>query len=213
MRRVLTFIGGLFAGCAIAIPIAVVNRPPDQHQLHRARLADYCRLFSNGGELVGGAEGALSWRCTDNSDPAFFSSVGLYNLNAYCRDRYGNGWIATIRNLASNSGWSCATESVAAKEFTVALQLSGDFPPIGKRVRNGGDVAVVDSPNLYLDAQGTINLRAQSTNVRAFCAIDLDEPDSPPLMFGIIAPGGQRGFVRSDFTDHPHDKLGLPRCT
>ena len=213
MRRILALIGGLFAGCAIALPIAIVNRPADQHQLHREQLADYCRLFASGGELVGGADGPLSWRCTDNSDPAFFDSVGLYNLNAYCRDRYGKGWVATIRNLTSNSGWSCASESVAAEEFTVGLRLSAHFPPIGLRVRNGGNVAVVDSPNLYLDAAGKVNLRAQTTTVRAFCAIDIAESGGPPHMFGIIAPGGQRGFVRSDFTDHSHDKIGLPQCT
>lgn len=202
---------GIVLGSAFAALGWLGDKPREEHRLGEPQLADYCQLFANGGKLSGGAGGALGWRCLDFSDPVIGVTHGLFNLSTYCRDRYGQPSVAAITDLRRGDGWVCTTPSRARREFTVEIVIDAESPAVGERFRDQALIPIVDSPNAYLNASGAMNLRIRAT-VRSFCADVIEDEGGPPFMFGVITPTLQRGYVRSDFTVHPHDRRGLPDC-
>lgn len=213
MRSVfaLKMLGGFFVGAAAAVGGWHITPDAVENRLGRDQLADYCRLMLNGGELQGGAGGALGWRCIDHSDPSFRLTVGLFDLNNYCRNRFPDAPYAAIRDIRRSNGWHCTTAGRAATEKTVEIILDPMNPPVGRRPRDQLVIPVVDSPNRYLDANGRMNLRARGP-VKAFCVEPIADADGPPFMYGVITPTLQRGYVRSDFTASPSLQLPLPTC-
>jgi hypothetical protein len=205
------FLLALIIGAGFAHTINTLRRAPTVVNLKRADFVRYCRTFANEGTLVGGGGGALSWRCSDPSDPAFKEVRTLTNLTAFCSANHGKRWIAVIRDLTEANGWACATGKNAKRERLTSISLSVANTPSGTRFSTKFVMPVVESPNLFLDIQGFINLRG-TTQVRAFCIAKRIDENAPPLMIGIITPTGQRGYVRSDFTEAPKEEYGLPQC-